>query len=79
MRHEKSERDKKWLHQHIRLIAWFISRTILIIAFFGIILPIGFIVRFVGSDPLQRRLNSSATTYYRPSKERVRDHMDKLF
>ena len=79
MRHETSESDKKCHHKYARLAAWFMSRTILIIVFFGIFLPVGFIMRVFGSDPLHRKLESTASSYYRPSKERAREHMDKPF
>lgn len=79
MRHETSQHDRKCSHRYVRLAAWFMSRIILIVAFFGIFMPIGFIIRLFGIDPLQRQLNSSANTYYRSSKERAGDHMDKYF
>ena len=79
MRHEISEHDRKFFHRYASLAVWFMSRVILIVAFFGIFMPIGFIIRLFGIDPLQRQLDSSANTYYRSSKERAGDHMDKPF
>ncbi len=79
MPHETSELDKNVLQQCIRLTAWLVSRVLLLIVFFGIFLPVGFIMRVFGSDPLHRKLESTASSYYRPSKQRAREHMDKPF
>ncbi|HOZ45607.1 MAG TPA: SxtJ family membrane protein [Candidatus Hydrogenedentes bacterium] len=43
---------------------WFMTRLLLTIAFFGIILPTAMIMRLAGKDPLNRKWDPSATSYW---------------
>ncbi len=53
-------------------IGWVVSRVILAIVYFGVITPIGLILRMVKRDPLEQRFDRSASTYWVP-REPVRD------
>lgn len=54
-----------------------VSRVLLIIAYLGVFMPVGFIMRLFGHDPLHRKLESTADSYYRPNKQCAGEHMDK--
>ena len=47
-------------------IGWTISHFILGIVFYGVITPIGLIMRLVGRDPMQRKFAPNAATYWEP-------------
>jgi hypothetical protein len=69
----------KRLDNIVRRVLSIISRVILLIAFFGFFMPVGFLMRLFGRDPLQRRLDPAVNSYYQSSKERANNHMDKPF
>ncbi len=45
-------------------IGWTVSHTILVILYYGVLTPIGLIMRLFGYDPMSRRLRSSHYTYW---------------
>jgi hypothetical protein len=45
-----------------------ISFIMLAVIYYGVVTPIGLILRLVGQDPLKRRLDRSALTYWMPRK-----------
>lgn len=45
-------------------IGWVISHLMLALIYYGCMTPIGLIMRLVGRDPLVRRLDRSADTYW---------------
>lgn len=45
-------------------IGWAISHLLLAAIFFGVIMPIGLILRVLGRDPLRKSLDRSASTYW---------------
>ena len=45
-------------------IGWTVSHLLMAIVFFGVITPIGFIMRLMGRDPLQRAFDPAAKTYW---------------
>jgi hypothetical protein len=45
-------------------IGWLVSHLILAIIFYLVMTPIGLALRLTGHDPLRRRLNRSATSYW---------------
>lgn len=49
-------------------IGWTISHAILGIVFYLVITPIGLVVRLLGNDPMCRKLDPSAATYWIPRK-----------
>lgn len=52
------------------IMNWINTRLILGILFYGLILPFGVVMRLFGNDPMQRKLDSSRTSY------RVESHKD---
>ena len=47
-------------------IGWTISHAVLGIAFYLVITPIGLIMRLFGYDPMKRRFDAAATSYWSP-------------
>lgn len=45
-------------------IGWVVSHVALGLLFYGVITPIGLIMRAMGRDPMARRFDRSATTYW---------------
>ena len=45
-------------------IGWTISHLILGIVFFGVVTPIGLLMRLLGRDPMERRFDPNAKTYW---------------
>ena len=45
-------------------IGWVVSHLLLAVIFFGVIMPIGLILRACGRDPMQKKIDRSATTYW---------------
>ncbi len=45
-------------------IGWVISHLLLAAIFFGVIMPIGLILRVLGRDPMQKSFDRSASTYW---------------
>lgn len=50
-------------------IGFAVSELALALVFFGVFTPLGLIRRFMGRDPLQRRLDRQAATYWQPKKQ----------
>jgi hypothetical protein len=67
------------IHQLASPIVWIVSRTVLFIIFLIVFMPIGLLMRLLDRDPLSRKLDPGANSYYRPSKVRAPDHMDKPY
>lgn len=49
-------------------IGWVISHLVLAILYFGVLTPIGLTLRLFGRDPLTRRWDRGATTYWTPHR-----------
>jgi hypothetical protein len=47
-------------------IGWVMSQVILAVVYFGVMTPIGLLMRLLGRDPMQRQIDRSATTYWTP-------------
>lgn len=47
-------------------IGWIVSHLLLGVIFYGIVTPIGFLLRLCGRDPLQRKFDPQAKTYWVP-------------
>ena len=45
-------------------IGWVVSHVLLAVIFFGVITPIGLILRAVGRDPMCKKLDRSAKSYW---------------
>lgn len=49
-------------------IGWTISHIVLALVFYVVITPIGLVMRALGRDPMQRRFDRQATTYWQPRR-----------
>jgi hypothetical protein len=47
-------------------IGWLVSHLTLALLFYGVITPIGLALRLAGRDPLNRKFDPAATTYWEP-------------
>lgn len=45
-------------------IGWILSHVLLIVVYFGLITPIGLVMKLIGRDALARRLDPDAETYW---------------
>lgn len=63
------------------LLGWVNTRLILGIFFYLILTPVGLIMRLIGRDALQRKLDRKATTYWikRPPAEFKQERYRQLF
>jgi hypothetical protein len=52
-------------------IGWLISHALIAMVFYLVITPIGLVIQLCGRDPLQRKLDRSAKTYWTPHNTRV--------
>jgi len=50
-------------------IGWTISHLLLGIIFFGVLTPIGLLLRVLGHDPMYRSFDRSAETYWNPHEQ----------
>ncbi len=53
----------KWVALSI-IIGYFISRILLTLIFFLVITPTGLIMKLVGKDPMERKIDPQASTYW---------------
>lgn len=53
-------------------LGWLISRLLLLVVFFAAVLPTGLVLRLLGHDPMKRRFEPAASTYWE-SKKTPRD------
>jgi len=62
-----------------KAISWFAVHVLLVIIFYSVFVPVGFIMRTIGSDPLCRKYDSTLKSYRGSSSGRDLDHMDRSF
>ncbi|MGD8312153.1 MAG: SxtJ family membrane protein [Gammaproteobacteria bacterium] len=60
-------------------LGWFNTRLILGLVFFVLFAPVALLLRLLGKDPLQRRLEGDKTTYRVPSEKLPRERLEKPF
>ena len=58
------------------ILGWFMSRVILIILFYVIITPIGFLLKIFRSDPLNRKWDSSVSSYWEDREKQLSEQID---
>jgi Saxitoxin biosynthesis operon protein SxtJ len=69
---------KAWMRiGHV--LGWINTRIILSVAFYGMFVPMGFIMRLAGKDPMRRKFAADADTYRIPSQPRPGSHMLRQF
>src|SRR5512140_3864073 len=50
-------------------VGFVLSHVLMAVIFFGVFTPVGLFFRLVGRDPLRRRFDREAATYYVPHRE----------
>ena len=58
-------------------IGWLMSHVILLTVFLFVVTPVALLLRVLGHDPMQRRFDSSAQSYWVP--HRPPDHLRRYF
>ena len=61
------------------VLGWINTRIILSVTFYGLFVPMGFIMRLAGKDPMRRRYEPEADSYRVPSTQRPGSHMLRQF
>lgn len=64
-----------------RALAWINTRIILFLLFYGVVTPVGVVMRLLGRDPLKRKLDRSCSSYWitlKPSPP-AKDRYEHLF
>lgn len=57
-------------------IGWVNTRIILLLLFYVMFVPIGFIMKIIGHDPMARKLNTSQASYRINKEPQTKDHME---
>ncbi|MCJ7812625.1 SxtJ family membrane protein [bacterium] len=60
-------------------IGWFVSRFLLILLFIGVTIPIGIIMRFLGKDLINHKIEKERTSYWIPKKNQNESHFEKMY
>jgi hypothetical protein len=60
-------------------LAWINTRILLSIVFFGVVTPMGVVMRALGRDPMRRGFDPRAATYRVPRQPRPATHMTRQF
>jgi hypothetical protein len=60
-------------------LAWINTRIILGVVFYGVVTPIGLVMRMFGHDPMRRRLERTGESYRVRSVARPATHMMRQF
>src|SRR5690606_37879755 len=51
-------------------IGWVVSHVLLAVVFYGVFTPIGLVMRLLGRDPMRRKFDSNAESYWAPHPPR---------
>ena len=60
-------------------IGWLVSHLLLAAIYYLVITPIGVMMRVFGYDPMQRRLDRQAKTYWKPREDQDQDDTKRYF
>ena len=60
-------------------LGWINTRIILGLVYYGLVTPMGVMMRLLGRDPMRRRFEPAANTYRVPRPTRPCGHMDRQF
>ena len=60
-------------------LGWINTHILLSVIFYGLMMPIGIVMRCRGHDPMHRRFDPGATTYRVPKLSRPAAHMTRQF
>lgn len=61
------------------VLGWINTQTILCIVFYGLVTPMGLLMRLVTKDPMERKFDVSMQTYRLSRQSRTRSSMEKPF
>ena len=61
------------------VLAWINTRIILGVVFYGVVTPIGFVMRMLGHDPMRRRFEKTGESYRVRCVPRPATHMTRQF
>lgn len=70
--------ERLWLRLGL-LLGAVNNRIILAVVFYGLLTPMGLLLRWRGNDPLRRRFEAAAASYRLPSRDRPGAHMAKPY
>jgi hypothetical protein len=59
------------------VLGYFVSRLLLTIIFFLVITPTGLIMRLVGRDPMERKWEPNAATYWKPRDQNADTSLER--
>ena len=60
-------------------IGWVVSHFVMVITFYLVVTPIGLLMRLLGRDPMKRRLDESAETYWVAHSQRRAERYFRQF
>lgn len=62
----------RWLYVGLMLVTWplgwVLSHVVLAVLYYGVITPVGLVLRALGKDPLRKRGSSEVPSYWRPRR-----------
>jgi hypothetical protein len=61
------------------ILGWINTRILLCIVFYGLVTPIGFVLRLIGKDTMRQRFDASGATYRVVRSPRPHSHMKYQF
>ena len=59
-------------------IAWVVSHAVLVLVYYAVITPIGVVMRLCGRDPMQRKFDRSASSYWQ-ARPAARGGVERYF
>lgn len=62
-----------------RVLGWVNTRLILAIGFYGVMTPVGLLMRFCGRDPMRRKFEQDLETYRVLRSPRLGTHLQRQF
>ena len=69
-----------WLWMRLAMaINWAMTRLVLGATYYGVVVPIGLVMRVSGRDPMARQFDSARPSYRTPSDPLPRDHLERPF
>lgn len=69
---------KTWMKFGL-VMNWINTRIILGVLFYGIFLPVGFLMKLLGKVPIPKGFNSLIESYRKPSKQSERENMERPY
>jgi len=67
--------NKIWMILAV-ILGWFMSRLILFILFYIVITPIGFFLKLMGKDFLNRKIDNNSQTYWETREKKIKEKID---